>query len=137
MCPDYCCKWKYEYHNDKSGIVDFGETPAMHGRMINTRKFVIGSSPIDKLKEYTNLGIYKSYCGSFATNIDENIRKARRKSGMLFSVRFDRRRANPLVYVPQDLETSMYSMLIVSSELWNLTPCDIEKLRIPKMVLVC
>ena len=74
---DYCCKWRYEYHNEKSG-----DTPAMHGRMINTRKFVIGSSLIEELKEYTNLGIYKNYCGSFATNIDKNITKARQKSGM-------------------------------------------------------
>ena len=68
---DYCCKWKYE--NEKSGIVVFGETPAMHGRMINTRKFFIGSSLSEEVKEHTNLGIYKNYCGSFATNIDENI----------------------------------------------------------------
>ena len=72
---DYCCKWRYEYYNEKSGIVAFGETPAMDGRMISTRKFVVGSLPIEELKEYTNLGIYKNYCGSFATNIDENITK--------------------------------------------------------------
>ena len=51
----------------------------MHGRMIKTRKFVIGSSPTEEIKEYTNLGIYKNYCGSFATYIDENITKARKK----------------------------------------------------------
>ena len=96
---DYCCKWRYEYHNEKSGIVVFGETPAMHGRMINTRKFFIGSSLIEEVKEYTNLGNYKNYCGSFATNIDENITKASKKAGMLFSARFDRRRTNPLVYL--------------------------------------
>ena len=64
--------------------------------MINTRKFVIGSSPIENLKQHTNLGIYKNYCGSFATIIDENITKARKKSGMLFSARFDKRSTNPL-----------------------------------------
>ena len=76
-------KWRYEYHKEKSGIVVFGETPAMHGR-INTRNFVIGCSPIDELKEYNNLGIYKNYCGSFATNIDENVMKAR-KSQVCYS----------------------------------------------------
>ena len=76
-----------------SGIVVFGETPAMHGRMVNTRKFVTGFSPTEELKEYTNLGIYKNYCGSSATNIDGNITKARKKSGMLFSARFDMRRS--------------------------------------------
>ena len=87
---DNCCEWRYEYHNEKSGIVVFGETPAVHGRMINTRKFFIGSSLIEEVKEYTNLGIYKNYCGSFATNVDENITKAKKKAGMLFSARFDR-----------------------------------------------
>ena len=56
----------------------------MHGRMINIRKFVIGSSPIEELKEYTNMGVYKNYCGSFATNIDENITKVR-KSHVCYS----------------------------------------------------
>ena len=46
--------------------------------MISARKFVTGSSPTEELKEYTNLGIYKNYCGSFATNIDEDIKKARK-----------------------------------------------------------
>ena len=82
----------------KSGIVVFGETPAMHGRMINTRMFFIDSSLTEEVKEYTNLEIYKNYCGSFATNIDENITKARKKAGMLFSDRSDRRRTDPLVY---------------------------------------
>ena len=57
---DYCCKWRYEYHNEKSGTVVFGETPAMQGRIINTRKFFIGSSLIEEVKEYINLGIYKN-----------------------------------------------------------------------------
>ena len=34
--------------------------------------------------------------GYFATNIDEKVRK---KAGMLFSARFDRRRTNPFVYL--------------------------------------
>ena len=125
---DYCCKWRYEYHNEKSGIVDFGETPAMHGRMINTRKFFIGSSLIEEVKEYINLGIYKNYCGSFAANIDENITKARKKAGMLFSARFDRRRTNPLVYL-KIWKQACIPCILFGSELWNLTPSDIEKLK--------
>ena len=125
---DYCCKWRYEYHNEKSGIAVFGETPAMHGRMINTRKSVIASSPIEELKEYTNLGIYKNYCGSFATNIDENITKVRKKSSMLFSARFDRRRTTPLVYL-KTWKQACISCLLFGSELWNLTPSDTEKLE--------
>ena len=84
-------------------------------------------SPNEEFKEYTNLGIYKNYCGSFATNIDENITKARKKSGMLFSARFDRRRTNPLVYHKIWKQTCI-TCLLFASELWNLTP-DTEKLE--------
>ena len=125
---DYCCKWRYEYHNEKSGIVSFGETPAMHGRMINARKYFIGSSLLEEVQEYTNLGIYKNYCGSFATNTDENITKARKKAGMLFSARFDRRRTNPLVYLKL-WKQACIPCLLFGSELWNLTFSDIEKLE--------
>ena len=99
----------------------------MHGRMISTRTFVTGSSPIEKLKEYTNLGIY-NYCGSFATNIDENITKVRKKSGILFSARFDGRRTNHLVYFKIWKQTCT-PCLLFGSELWNLTLSDIEKLE--------
>ena len=125
---DYYCKWRYEHHNEKSGTVVFGETLAMHGRMINTRKFFIGSSLIEETKEYTNLGIYKNYCGSFSTNIDENITKTRKKAGMLFSARFYRRRTNPLVYL-KIWKQACIPCLLFGSELWNLTPSDIEKLK--------
>ena len=125
---DYCCKWRYEYHNEKSRIVVFGETPAMHGRMINTRKFFIGSSLTEEVKEYTNLGIYKNYCGSFVTNSNENITKAKEKAGMLFSARFDRRRTNPLVYL-KIWKQACIPCLLFGSELWNLTLSDIEKLE--------
>ena len=99
----------------------------MHGRTINTRKFFIGSSLIEEVKKYTNLGIYKNYYGFFATNIDENITKTRKKAGMLFSARFDRRRTNPLVYL-KIWKQACIPCLLFGSELWNLTPSDIEKL---------
>ena len=122
-------KWRYEYHNEKSRIAVFGDILAMHGRMINTRKFVIGSSPIEELKDYTDLGIYKNYCGSFVTNIDENITKARKRSGMLFSARFDRRtNPKPLVYL-KIWKQARIPCLLFDSELCNLTPSDIEKLE--------
>ena len=96
--------------------------------MINTRKFFIGSSLIEEVKEYTNLGIYKNNCGSFATNIDENITKARKKASMLFSARFDGRRTNPLVY-HKIWKQVCIPCLLFGSKLWNLTPSDIEKLE--------
>ena len=52
--------------------------------MIHTRKFVIGSSATEELKEYTNLEIYKNCYGSFASNVDENITKDR-KSEVCYS----------------------------------------------------
>ena len=81
-----------------------------------------------ELKEYTNLRIYKNYCGSFITNFDENITKVRKKSGMLFSARFDRRRTNSLVY-PKIWKQACIPCLLFGSELWNLTPSDTEKLE--------
>ena len=100
----------------------------MHGRMINTRQFFIGSSLIEEVKEYTNLGIYKNYCCSLATNIDENIMKASKKAGMLFSARFDRRRTNRLVKL-KIWKQACIPCLLFGSELWNLAPSDIEKLE--------
>ena len=63
-----------------------------------------------------------------ATNIDENITKARKKAGMLFSARFDRRRINPLVYL-KIWKQPCIPCLLFGSELWNPTPSDIEKLE--------
>ena len=55
----------------------------------------VGPNSIYELSEYVNLEVFKNYCGSFDTNIDENITKTRKKAGMLFSANFDRRRTNP------------------------------------------
>ena len=88
----------------------------------------LAPSPTEELKEYTNLGIYKNYYGSFATNIDENITKVRKKSGMLFSARFDKRRPDPFVYLKIWKQVCI-PCLLFSSELWNLTPSDIKKLE--------
>ena len=48
---------------------------------------------------------------------------------MLFSARFDRRRTNPLVYL-KIWKQACIPCLLFGSELWNLTPSDIEKLEI-------
>ena len=47
---------------------------------------------------------------------------------MLFSARFDRRRTNLLVYL-KTWKQACIPCLLFSSELWNLTPSDIEKLE--------
>ena len=43
---------------------------------------------------YKNLDVLKNYCGSFASNISDNIDKTRRKASNV-----DRRKTNPLIYV--------------------------------------
>ena len=55
-------------------------------------------------------------------------RKARKTSGMLFSARFDRRRTNPLAYL-KIWKQACIPCSLFGSELWNLTPSDIEKLE--------
>ena len=66
------------------------------------------------------LGIYKNYCGSFATNIDENITKTR-KCQVCYS-------QPPLVCL-KIWKQACIPCLFFGSELWNLTPSDIEKLK--------
>ena len=34
--------------------------------------------------EHKNLGVFKNYVSSFASNVDDNIEKARKKAGMSF-----------------------------------------------------
>ena len=54
---------------------------------------------INKKYEYVNLDVLKNYCGSLDKIIDENITKARKEAGMLFSAEFDRGKMNPMVYI--------------------------------------
>ena len=66
---------------------------------MKVRQWRIGPNHIYEKSEYVSLGVFKNYCGSFDKNIDENITKARKNAGMLFSADFDRRRMNPMVYI--------------------------------------
>ena len=79
-------------------MVVFGETPAMHGRMINTRKFVIGSSFTEELKGTPAQEFIKITVALLQPTL-MRISRRPEKSQVLFSVRFDRRRTNPLVYL--------------------------------------
>ena len=42
---------------------------------------MLGKSVVDELFEYKNLGVLKNYVSSFASNVDDNIEKARIKKG--------------------------------------------------------
>ena len=63
-----------------------------------------GDLVVDELFEYENLGVVKNPVSSFASNIDDNIEKARKKAGMIFSSDFNRRKRN------QVLEASMSTL---------------------------
>ena len=66
---------------------------------MKVREWAPGDDKDEELYEYKNLGVLKNYCGSFASNISDNIDKTRKKVGMIFSSNVDRRKTNPLIYV--------------------------------------
>ena len=112
----------------KTAVVTFGESLACHSKAMKQRNWHVGPTYIDERDEYTNLGVYKNYCGSFAKNIDESITKTRKKAGMLFAATFDRRRTNPMVYL-KFWKQSCIPTLLFGSELWTLTPTLLNKLE--------
>ena len=57
-------------------------------------EWALGDDTVEELYEYSNLGVLKSYCGSFASNISDNIDKTRKKAGMIFSSNVDHRKLN-------------------------------------------
>ena len=99
ICYKYSIKWRYEFNNTKSGVVTFGEDKRTHCFAMKNRNWLLGSIVVDELFEYKNLGITKNYIGSFTSDIEYNIEKTRKKAGMIFSSKFDRRKTNPLIYI--------------------------------------
>ena len=106
----------------------FGESLACQSKAMKQRNWHVGPTHIDERDEYTNLGVYKTYCGSFAKNIEESITKTRKKAGMLFAATFDRRQINPMVYL-KFWKQSCIPTLLFGSELWTLTPTLLNKLE--------
>ena len=45
---------------------------------------MLGEFVVDELFEYKNLGVLKNYVSSFASNVDNNTEKARKKACMFF-----------------------------------------------------
>ena len=124
----YSCDWRYEFNYEKTAVVTFGESLACHSKAMKQRNWHVGPTHIDERDEYTNLGVYKNYSGSFAKSIDESITKTRKKAGMLFAATFDRRRTNPMVYL-KFWKQSCIPTLLFGSELWTLTPTLLNKLE--------
>ena len=80
ICHTYGETWRYEFNHTKSGEMS-------------------GEFSVDELFEYKNLGVLKNYVSSFASNVDDDIEKARKKAGIILSSDFNRRKTNPLIYV--------------------------------------
>ena len=95
---------------------------------MKVRQWKVDPNHIYEKSEHVNLGVFKNYCGSFDKNIDENITKARKKAEMLFSVDFDRRRMNPMVYI-EFWRQGCIPALLFGAELWTVTKSGLEKLE--------
>ena len=126
MCDQYSLKWRYEFNHTKCGVVTFGESKALHFQSMNEREWKLGDDTVDEVNEYKNLGVLKNYIGSFSSNVTDNIEKTRKKAGMIFSSKFDRRKRNPLVYVKFWKQACLPSLLF-GSELFTLTPKFVTK----------
>ena len=76
----------YEFRNDKSSIVTFGETKRIHCQSFEQRNWVLGNETVDERYEYKNLEVAKNYVGSFSSDVEDNIDKIRKKAGMIFAL---------------------------------------------------
>ena len=63
------------------------------------REWMIGDAIVNDLYEYKNLGVLKNYVNSFASNVEDNIEKARKQADMIFSSDFNCRKTNALIYI--------------------------------------
>ena len=126
LCYEYSIRWRYEFHNDKSDIVTFGETKRTHCQSIKQRNWVLGNETVDERYGYKNLGVVKNYVGSFSSNVEDNIGKTRKKAGMIFASGFDRRKVNPFLYIKFWRQAFLPSLLY-GVELFTVTSTLIEK----------
>ena len=89
---------------------------------------MLGDAIVNEQYEYKNLGIFKSYVNSFAFNVEDNIEKARKKAGMIFSSDFNRRKTNPLIYIKFWKQACLLSLLF-GTELFTLNASQLIKLE--------
>ena len=100
ICHTHGIKWRYEVNHTKSGVVTFGETKPLHSKSMKEREWMLGDATEIELHAYKNPGVLKNYVNSsFASNVEENIEKARRKAGMIFFSDFNRHKTNPLICI--------------------------------------
>ena len=79
LCYGHSIKWRYEYHDNKSGIVTFRETKQIHFQSFKQRSWVLGNETVDERYENKNLGVMKNYIGSFSSDVEDNIDKTRKR----------------------------------------------------------
>ena len=129
ICHQYSVTWRYEFNHTKSVVVTFGETKPIHSRLMKEREWTLGDTKVDELYEYKNLGVLKNYAGSFTSNILDNIEKARKKAGMIFSSDFDRHKTKPLIYIKFWKQACLHCLLF-GAELFSLNKsqlCQLER----------
>ena len=71
----------------------------------------------------------KNYIGSFSSNAGENIDKTHKKSRIIFSSNFDRRKVSPLIYI-KFWRQACLPTLLYGTELFTLTPSLLTKLEL-------
>ena len=120
-CHNYSKTWSYEFNHSKSGVVTFGETKPIRCKSMKERQWALSDDTGEELYDDKNLGVLKNYCGSFSSNISDNIDKTRKKAGMIFSSNVDRRKTNPLIYVKFWRQACLPSVLF-GAELFTITP---------------
>ena len=118
-CHNYNKTWR---------VVTFGETEPIHCKSMKEREWALGDDTVEELYECKTLGVLKKYCGSFASNISDNIGKTRKKAGMIFSSNVDRRKTNPLTYVKFWRQGCLPSLLF-GAELFTITPSSLLELE--------
>ena len=128
ICHKYGIKWRYEFNHTKSGVVIFGETKPLHSKSMKEREWMLGDAIVNELYEYKNLGVLKNYVNSFASNVEDNIEKARKKVGMIFSSDFNRRKTKPLIYIKFWRQACLPSLLF-ATELFTLNASQLTKLE--------
>ena len=131
ICRKYGIKWRYEFNHTESGVVTFGETKPSHSKSMKEREWMLGDAIVNELYEYKNLGVLKNYVNFFASNAEDNIEKARKKAGMIFSSDFNSRKTKPLIYIKFWRQACLPSLLfgtelliLNANQLTKLEPCQ-------------
>ena len=89
---------------------------------------MLGDSIVDELFEYKCLGVLKNYVNSFASNVEDNIEKTRKRAGIFFSSDFNHRKTNPLIYIKFWRQACLPS-LVSGTELFTLNASQLIKLE--------